>query len=371
MTRHRTAPHRRADDERGLALLAVLVALSILLALAAPFLISMGNGAEVARQLGAETKAGLASESVRDLLLQAAARSESTYDLTPDADGLDEYPSGVVLPEGFEGLKSRGRTVLGGEVEDMQRRFALEGVTPLTLANLVRAASTTAREFGSDDDELRVLDTSGFPEQGMLFVNHEAIRYGAKTGSTFQDLTRGLLVDLGFRLPEEHTVGDGSLVLDMRCVFGAALPFLRDGDPTTRGPLLDPRDLAEVEDLGFEPFTVEELGRFARFTTARGFASEATTWGRGERVFEFVENPRQQIVAVRTRRSGGISGGQLVRLRSLDGELVEYNLVWDVVRAAMPARTTSDRPTCSVSCSRSRCRSWSPRPWSSRWCRCR
>src|SRR5690606_38579704 len=70
----------RDAGSRGIALLAVLVALSLLLALAAPFLSSMGNGDQAARAAVDEKRVAWESASVRELLIAKAARSASAVD---------------------------------------------------------------------------------------------------------------------------------------------------------------------------------------------------------------------------------------------------------------------------------------------------
>ncbi|MHC5064825.1 MAG: hypothetical protein ACYTG5_12725, partial [Planctomycetota bacterium] len=56
------------SDSRGLALIAVLVVLSLLLALLLPFMISMGHGDLFSRAVIAEKEVEIASISVRNLL---------------------------------------------------------------------------------------------------------------------------------------------------------------------------------------------------------------------------------------------------------------------------------------------------------------
>ena len=90
-------------SESGIALLAVLMALTLLLLLALPFAVSMSRGADVAARAIEARQAELLSASVRDLLLGEVALGHATYDETPDADGLAEFPAGV--PEAFPALR--------------------------------------------------------------------------------------------------------------------------------------------------------------------------------------------------------------------------------------------------------------------------
>ena len=78
MSAHRVLGLRGASRREGFALIAVLVALSILLTLAAPFLLSMEHGDAVSQDLADERHVALASESVRDLVLAQAARTHES-----------------------------------------------------------------------------------------------------------------------------------------------------------------------------------------------------------------------------------------------------------------------------------------------------
>ena len=104
------APSRIA--ERGLALLAVLFALTLLMLLALPFAVSMSVGADAAMRDVEQTATEQASASVRDLLLADVAMSHPAFDETPDFDSLDEWPVGVDLPESFDALRENGRVLL-------------------------------------------------------------------------------------------------------------------------------------------------------------------------------------------------------------------------------------------------------------------
>ena len=126
--------------DRGIALIAVLMAMTLLLLLALPFALSMSRGAGVAVHAVEVRQAELGSQNARELVLANAAFGHPTYDETPSFDALDEYPD--QLPEGFPGLDQDGRVRLGGELRDLQRYFALDAITPLMLSNLL---GTTAR----------------------------------------------------------------------------------------------------------------------------------------------------------------------------------------------------------------------------------
>ena len=96
---------QRRAAESGLALVAVLVALGVLLAMAGPFLLSMGHGDVASRARIDEVHADWASASARDALLQTAASGAFAFDPSPNADGRDEYPGTLgELPNGKKAI---------------------------------------------------------------------------------------------------------------------------------------------------------------------------------------------------------------------------------------------------------------------------
>ena len=121
----------------GFALIAVLVVLSVLLALATPFALSMGQGEAVTYHQVDEMQVDWGSASVRDRLLSAAAQGHPSVAQSIAADGLDDYPSKLELPEAFAGLAQGGQLLLAGEVWDLQRKLNLNSASPLLLANLL------------------------------------------------------------------------------------------------------------------------------------------------------------------------------------------------------------------------------------------
>ena len=99
----------RLTSQRGIALLAVLVVLTLLMVLALPFTVGMGAGLEASSQAVDEREAEMAVESARDLLLSQAALGHGPLDETPHADGLAEFPGDLALPKGFDALRGDGR----------------------------------------------------------------------------------------------------------------------------------------------------------------------------------------------------------------------------------------------------------------------
>ena len=85
--------------QSGMALLAVLFALTLLMMLALPFAVSMNVGADAAMRDVDTVAVQQASASVRELLLADAALTHPALDPTPGYDGLEEFPDKVDVPE--------------------------------------------------------------------------------------------------------------------------------------------------------------------------------------------------------------------------------------------------------------------------------
>jgi hypothetical protein len=320
----------------GVALLAVLFALTLLAVLALPFSVSMRVGVEQSQRDLERVQAEQGSASVRDLLLAQAALSHPALDATPLSDGRDEFPEGVQLPAKFDALRepadgegesSRrpGRVLLGGSVWDLQRFVGLDGVSPLVLTNLLGNTTRLAADLGPDATTVVLEDAARLPERGFVWVNHELIRYEQKQGNTLAGLQRGAGAELGFPKPEQPAP-EGLLVLDYRCVLAAAWPFLGRGDAqrATRAPLGAVGELAEIVSAGAGGFTADEFDVLAAALAAGTRSQRSATWGRPERVFNALQ-PGDRVLRVKSALH--IGAGSTVRLRSrVDGH-VEYNLV--------------------------------------------
>src|SRR5690606_37380382 len=164
-----------------------------------------------------------ASASVRALLLADVAGTHAALDPSPDFDGLDEYPNGVVLPALFQGLEDGGNVLLGGEVQDLQRFASLDAMSPLLLANVIGTATRLVDNFEPDATSMIVEDASALPEQGYLWLAHEVVSYDARDGNSLLGVQRGMFRELGFADGSEG-VAAHALVLDYRCVLATIWP---------------------------------------------------------------------------------------------------------------------------------------------------
>ncbi|HEB53435.1 MAG TPA: hypothetical protein ENI87_09300, partial [bacterium] len=314
----------RIDRQRGLALLAVLFALTLLMLLALPFAVSMSVGAEAAMRDVEQTATEQASASVRELLLADAAASHPAIDPTPDFDGLDEFPAGVALPAAFAGLRDQGRVLLGGEVIDLQRLLSLDAASPLLLANAIGTATRLSEDLEPDATTMVVDDASALPETGYLWLAHEVVHYGQKDGNHLLDLERGLLREYGFADGTEG-VAQQALVLDYRCVLATIWPFFRPDADGARLPYRSVGELLEIQKAELGTFTSEEIDTFQRLFSVDTQAETAPTWGRPERVFNDLEGGRSRTLMVRSALHLG--SGSTVRIRNLATGELEYGLL--------------------------------------------
>ncbi len=310
--------------ERGIALLAVLMALTLLLLLALPFSVSMSRGADVAARSVEARKAELLSASARDLMLGEAALGHATYDQTPDSDGLDEVPSSV--PEAFAAMRQDGLVRFGGQAWDIQRKAAIESATPMLLSNVIGTTARTVAELLPDATEITLDDASRLPESGMVWIDHEVIRYESKKSNTLLGCERSQLRELGFVKADEHQVAETALALDWRCVLACAWPShgRTGGDHSRREPFATVSELAEIERAGQGGFQPAELDALQNAFTDAADIATAPQWGRPERVFYDVPVGSRRLVVKSALHLGA---GSTVRLRSVETGAIEYGLV--------------------------------------------
>jgi len=324
----------RRDEISGLALIAVLVALSLLLALTGPFLLSMGHGDAVSIEKRDQKHVELVSASARDIVLHRASRTHESIDEHSSADDASEFPRTLELPEQFGSLAETesGRHLMAAETQDLQRRVNINTATPLVLANLLGLSTRLTEEHPAEADKISVRDASGFPDQGYLMIGRELIGYGAIDENSFVDLERGLLSGRGYTPMEDHVLPRNGLVLDYRVVLAVTHSFYHQGDDRRdrRIPLSSVEELARIEELGFGGFSAAEMDVLREHCTVASVRESEADFGMPQRVFEPIEvgaTPWQGRT-VRVRSASDLGGGTVLRIRSLDGEHVEYALCW-------------------------------------------
>ena len=88
------------DKQPGFALIAVLVALSILLALVAPFMAAMLHEANISTEEEASAKVRVDVDGLREWLLFKLTHTDLSIDRTPFSDDRSEFVVGP-FPEAF------------------------------------------------------------------------------------------------------------------------------------------------------------------------------------------------------------------------------------------------------------------------------
>jgi hypothetical protein len=330
--------------EPGLALIAVLVALGILLGLVVPFILSMGHGEAAAIQRVDEAQVDISSASVRDLLLERVTKSHVALDQTPGFDSASEFPAQVALPEALSAFAENGRQLIGGEAEDTQRRINLNTASPLVLGNLLGLVARLSEACPADGERLVLDDASTFPEAGTVIVDREVIRYGRRTDNELLDLQRGLRSDEGFAPSAQHELVADSLVLDARVVLAVTYPFWErhDGARDKLVPYLAVSELARLASTPHGSFTLRELDVLESTCTVASVHEIGGNWGKPERVFSI--SPEGHILQVRS--AAFLAGGTVVRVRKVHEPegTGEYNLVWSVEAPAGDGLGTVNLP---------------------------
>ncbi len=314
----------QVQSDRGMALLAVLFALTLLMMLSVPFAISMSVGADAAMRDVEQTSTEQASASVRELMLSAVVMTHQSIDETPDYDGLDEYPRGVELPAAFGALSDEGRVLLGGEVADVQRYASLDTVSPLLLANAIGTATRLAEELAAEATAMTVTDASNLPDQGYLWLANEVVSYDGVDGNTLTGLQRGLFRQHGFA---DGTAGIAvqALVLDYRCVLATIWPYFAPGRNGKRVPYRSVGELLESAKSGLGTFTTSEIDAFARVFHVDAQSETAPSWGHAERVFNALVAGISRTLMVKS--AVHLSAGSTVRIRNVATGQSEYGLL--------------------------------------------
>jgi hypothetical protein len=319
-----------ASGERGIALIAVLIAMTLLLLLALPFSVSMGRGADAAVHAVEVQRAHQASASARDLLLSDVAFGHPTYDATPDYDDRTEFPT--VVPDVFPQLLDEGRVRLGGEVKDLQRRIGLGSITPLLLGNLLGTSARLAEPLMPDSSSIRIDGGAELPAEGYVFVDFELIQYRAREGNVLLDLARSQGKERGFLDAEDHEVIEGASVFDYRTILAATWAFdgRSGGSRRERLPMRSPQELGEIGAAGYGAFSRREMDILERTLAGDVDAWQAPVWGRPERIFASLVPTSEETLGSRrlvVKSALHLGAGSVVRIRNRATGAFEYGLV--------------------------------------------
>ncbi len=331
---------QRRSARRGLALLMVLLALSFLLALALPFLLSVTSEGTAARRRLSAAKARAVAASLRDALLRRASASDPSLDSYPPGgpsalvDTLEEIPRwDPGTGEVAQALAGAGEN-LGGETWDAQSRICAQGAGPLVYANILGWSAMITEPVESDAAEIPVDSTRGFDDSGYLWIMGELVHYGSKSPSAFLQCRRGVGYDETtgrvdrWGPPRKYRVGIP--VIDVRAWHLATGPVTRSGRRQWR-PWTRFEEMKEIEKEGHGPLPPGKLALLKTFMTLRASRRFSPPWVDPQPLLraETLKNGRSLLYVPSSRY---FNTGALVRIRGAQGK-VEFGVVLGSGRA--------------------------------------
>lgn len=263
-------------SERGIALIAVIAALSALLLIAVPFSMSMRDHRESATAFSARAKTRAGASSVLAYAKAQLARTHESIDETPEYDTPDE------LRIEFTGLPFRVDDPKGllwsVDVEDEQGKIALDSASPFLLGNLLGIARVSA-VVAVDDISIPVDDLSRFsPDGGMVWIGGELVRYESTGPRGLQGCERGVQVEWArFLNPMEHDIG--AIVLDARAVILGHLGIYLGRAENRVASFGSRTAVKRIADFSGLAFTTEEVDRLMAVSTVHALRPGAEGFG--------------------------------------------------------------------------------------------
>lgn len=212
--------------KRGVALLMVIVALTMLLLMAVCFVISMQAEKRLTQGAINRTRARSSARGALDYSIaqlgktcemkERYAAQEPLYK-TPDYDCPREYQVAITLP-GIDVDAPCGE-IWSARIEDEQGKVNVNSATPWLLGNLMGSAIVVNSAY-STDTEIVVDTTEGFPERGHLWVNGEIIEYRGTAGDRFLNCTRACRRECyGGTSDTPQSINAGTSVIDARAYY--------------------------------------------------------------------------------------------------------------------------------------------------------
>lgn len=189
---------RRLRRRRGAALILVVVVIAALLAIAAPFVVSMRLHEKSARAFHADLRARQLAETARNQAIAQLMRThpdeerrarEARGDTTSDDEGNDTLDELSPSPAPVTGLRPLDLSAPTGEqaqaeVADARGRIDLNACGPDPIANLLGVTVTTAVVSYEEEDAIPVEDASDFysdgdpdTHDGFVRINGEYVVY--------------------------------------------------------------------------------------------------------------------------------------------------------------------------------------------------
>lgn len=331
-----------ARGRRGVAIIMVMVVLAGLIALAAPFVLSMLLQSRSARSDLTEAQARAGAEAAVDHAIAQLHKLVKApgYDGTPDMDTLDELKIDMTMPGVNVNVQDPRGLLWSARVEDEQGKLNLQTVPPAVLGNLLNSA-TLAERAGKGANMLLVDDAGAFWSDGDPATVDGYIRVGSDTVaySHVQGTSITLAPQGDYALLNNHNIG--ALVYDGRAAWIADYKF-RPGSREFR-PF---RSIYEVKAAGGGNAALairpDEFARIERFVTIDS-GLEGPLWGRAERISEQTFEGDRQWFTVENGSGFGpgafvrfIQNGRTVTHVRVDAVRVQQRTGWTVFHTELP-----------------------------------
>jgi len=313
----------RRRRESGVALMAVLLVLMALVAIALPFSLSMRNQERSATVAVYQAKAQASVEAVLRLAEEELSLTDSTRDATPHYDSPEELSVQLSAAAGryAEDANDPAGTIWSARTGDEQGRVDLNQSSPFLLGNLLGGYRLAGGLDAGSEAELRLADSSGLPEQGIVWVDGELILYRSLNDRVLSGLSRAFNTSLVRSLPaREHR--DRAAVIDYRVLVAALYPYkIRPGDWQGYATVTA---LKDISSLGEVAFTSDEIeGLWDDLTTWAVLPGSGRFLGAARLLLDADPSSAEQELFVNYGRNFG--PGTVVRIH--DEHRLEYNLV--------------------------------------------
>ncbi len=338
----RTA-RRLKSSKRGVAILMVMVVLTGLVALAAPFVFSMIQQSRSARSDLNQAKAECGARAAVDHAMGHLFRNLIKYkdpknriqafDQTPDWDTLDELKLDFNLPPNTVDINDPNGLFWSAKIEDEQGKINVSSASPALFGNLMGSA-VLMEAAGVGSTELIVDDASSLFSDGDPATVDGYICMGMNEPVPYVHVT-GTRILLGAGLPSNYgKQAKGTLVYDGRAMELLRYPYPAENQSRSF------RSLHEVKAIG--KFRNDDFARIESFITIYS-GRAGNEWGHGQLNLATNLTPPSQGIPVES--AVGMGPGARVRFVQKNSP-ASYKLVWYVnpPRGTQPATVVFTEP---------------------------
>ncbi|MBI5433454.1 MAG: hypothetical protein HZA52_11550 [Planctomycetes bacterium] len=320
-------------DQRGLALILVLLALLAVFFLCAPFLMSARNATRASGSLADRAQARLSLDAGSRHAEALLSRSHPAIDGTPYFDDEEELAVDSNFDPKFWNARDPQGSMWDLESRDVAGLIDWNSAPPGVFANALGAVTRSTDKLSGSDTELTVSSTAGFEPLGFFWMGRELIGYGELDATTFKKLVRGLgatfdadgnAAQCGPQPAYAHDPGE--LVIDQRA-FAHVLWRVNSGDGVLRRfEGVDQLAEGAANSLAGK-FSAEALAVLARHGSTFAGVRAGHEWQCATRLTTAVTGGETCVLGVDDAH--WFNPGATVRID--DGKTVEFGLVEDVL----------------------------------------